>query len=430
MSKKLLILIVLFFVLISSSVFLKQLNSKDKDIDTDVKGGTTDPCIELEETAKKEFSSLSLPQKWYVKSPYTDINSIDIALELPNDDINVTYELNEDVFDAVYENENWNINIPIESLEDGEYKLLVKSNVCTGTISKSFSFNVSHPVYVVWSIDWEGFDVKEEYLKEMDRISSKYDVPMTHFFNPYIYIYLSKTRAQYLTDWVKERDEDSIGLHLHMFDKLVEASKVTVNNNPAWGSPTGKGHDTPNSNYAYDDYKKIIEWSLLQYEKNGLEKPTMYRAGGWFIDEENISVLKNLGFRIESSGRTHYIHGSNQLEGPWNLKDTTQPYQMNSTDQNITNKPNMNIWEYPNNGGDSWAYSSDGLIKKFKNNYNGGIANKDTIVTFISHPHWFNREGPNIEGALKYVSQYSYSDDNGPVIFLTLDKVHQYTVKL
>ena len=430
MSKKLLILLVLLISLISTSVFLKQLNGKEQEIDTDVKSGVTDPCIQLQESAKEQLSSLSVPRKWYVKSPYTDINSIDMEILLPQEEVSVTYDLNGVLTDAVYENEKWNINIPIESLEDGEYKLLVKSTACEATLSKSFSFNVSHPVYVTWTIDWEGFDVKEEYLKEMSRISSTYSVPMTHFFNPYIYIYLSKNRAEYLTDWVKSREGESIGLHLHMYNELVEASGVTVNNDPAWGSPTGKGHDTPNSNYGYDDYRKIIQWSLNQYEKNGLEQPTMYRAGGWYIDEENILVLKNLGFRIESSGRTYYIHGSNQLVGHWNLKDTTQPYQMNDKDQNITNKPNINIWQYPNNGGDSWAYTSEKLISKFKSNYNGGIAKKDTVVTFLSHPHWFDKEGPNIQGALKYVSQYSYDTDNGPVIFLTLDKVHKYTVKL
>ncbi len=429
MNKKFIILLLVLIALISTSVFLKKPNNATVDTDTQVKGDTVDSCDLSEKEAKDNITSLTLPRKWYVKSEYTDIKYISFELNIPDNDIKVKYILNENTFDASYEDNRWVINIPINTLENGDYKLIIQAQVCTETISKSFSFKVSNPVYVVWSIDWEGFDVKDEYLNEMSRISQTYSAPMTHFFNPYIYIYLSSTRAKYLTEWVLNRQEESIGLHLHMYNKLIEASGVEVNNNPSWGSPTGNGHDTPNSNYGYDDYKKIIQWAIAQYEKHGLPIPFMYRAGGWYIDEENLLVLKNLGFDIDSSGRTYYKHGSNQLEGHWNLKETTQPYQMNSNDQNITNNPNMNIWEYPNNGGDSWAYSSDKLISRFKSNYDGGIAQNDTVVTFISHPHWFNKEGVNIEGVLKYIYQYSYNNDNGPVIFITLDKVYDYTVK-
>lgn len=429
MNKKFIILLLVLIALISTSVFLKKPNNATVDTDTQVKGDTVDSCDLSEKEAKDNITSLTLPRKWYVKSEYTDIKYISFELNIPDNDIKVKYILNENTFDASYEDNRWVINIPINTLENGDYKLIIQAQVCTETISKSFSFKVSNPVYVVWSIDWEGFDVKDEYLNEMSRISQTYSAPMTHFFNPYIYIYLSSTRAKYLTEWVLNRQEESIGLHLHMYNKLIEASGVEVNNNPSWGSPTGNGHDTPNSNYGYDDYKKIIQWAIAQYEKHGLPIPFMYRAGGWYIDEENLLVLKNLGFDIDSSGRTYYKHGSNQLEGHWNLKETTQPYQMNSNDQNITNNPNMNIWEYPNNGGDSWAYSSDKLISRFKSNYDGGIAQNDTVVTFISHPHWFNKEGENIEGVLKYIYQYSFNNDNGPVIFITLDKVYDYTVK-
>lgn len=432
MNKKLIILIGLFLLLIASSLLIPKLNNSPNpplSNDNEVKGDTKDICLETQGLASDIFQSLAIERKWYVKSPYIENNNIKFEFDLPKDNVSVSYSLNEETFPAQYIKNKWSIDIPIETLDSNEYKLIIKSEICEAKISKSFSFKVSNPVYVVWSIDWEGFDVKDKYLDEMARISKQYSAPMTHFFNPYIYIYLSSSRASDLTNWVKSRDGESIGLHIHMYNKLVQASGVTVNNDPAWGSPTGNGHDTPNSNYGYDDYKRIIQWSLQQYEKNGLEQPTMYRAGGWYIDEENILVLKNLGFYVESSGRTFYKHGSNLLEGPWNLKENTQPYQMNSKDQNITDNPDINIWEYPNNGGDSWAFSTEKLISRFKANYNGGIAKSNTVITFISHPHWFDKEGPNIEGVLKYISNSTYSSDNGPVIFITLDKVHQYTVK-
>jgi len=435
MNKKLGILIVLLLSLVSTSVFLTNKNTST-EINTpingveEIKGEETQVCSILEESAKEQLLNLPSLREWYVKSPYVENNYINIQLELPKESVSVKYSLNDSQNEALFEDGKWKINIPIDNLESGEYKLLVDCTICENKLSKSFSFKVSNPVYVTWTIDWEGFDVKEQYLQEMVKISEQYDIPMTHFFNPYIYIYLSSNRATYLTNWVKNRTEDSIGLHLHMYDSLVKASGVKVNNNPAWGSPMGNGHDTPNSNYSYEDFKEIILWSINQFEKNGIERPTMYRAGGWFIDEENINVLNDLDFQIESSGRTYYIHGRNLLEGPWNLSTTTQPYQMNSRNQNTSNNPNINIWEYPNNGGDSWAYTSEQLVSNFKSNYDRGIQNVDTVVTFLSHPHWFDKEGPKIQEVLKYVYTYSYNNDKGPVIFLTLDKVHEYNVKL
>jgi hypothetical protein len=432
MNKKLGILILILIALVSTSIFLtKEDNSvisNSKVVGNDIKGETTDICNTLQVDIKDELVQLPPLREWYIKSPFVDEKSINIPLDLPEEDVTVKYFLNDTEFEAEYSENGWVIDIPIDSLESNEYKLIVEITVCEESISKSFSFKVSNPVYVTWTIDWEGFDVKDQYLTDMANVSSKYNIPMTHLFNPYIYIYLSANRSTYLTNWVKNREGESIGLHLHMYDKLVKASGVEVNNNPAWGSPMGGGHDTPNSNYGYDDFKKIIQWSLGQFEAHDLPKPTIYRAGGWYIDEENINVLKNLGFRIETSGRTYYIHGSNQLVGHWNLEETTQPYQMNSKNQNLTNSPDMNIWEYPNNGGDSWAYTSEQLINRFKVNYKGGIASSDIVVTYLSHPHWFDKEGSNIDGALKYISNYNYNDDNGPVIYLTLDKVHEYTV--
>ena len=436
MNKRLMILILILLILVSTSIFLTK-EDPQIEIDTavkseEIKGESTEECLLLEDNIKDALANTSPLREWYVKSPYIENNIINIKLSLPKESISVVeYTLNDgNKVDAIFQEDKWVINIPVEELKSGKYKLLVVCTSCENEISKSFSFKVSNPVYVVWSIDWEGFDVKEEYLNQMADISTKYNIPMTHFFNPYIYIYLAKNRYEYLTNWVVGREEDSIGLHLHMYNSLVEASGVNVHNNPAWGSPTGNGHDTPNSNYEYNEFRKIISWALTQFEKFGLPRPTMYRAGGWYIDEENINVLNNLGFNIESSGRTSYIHGRNSLEGHWDLQETTQPYQMNSEDQNVTDNPNINIWEYPNNGGDSWAYSSDELISRFDSNYKGGITKEDIIITYLSHPHWFNTEGPHIEGALKYAHNYRYDNDNGPVIFITLDKVHTYNVKL
>ncbi len=417
------ILIVALLLIGSGLLFTKE---KEVRKEPEVKGDTVEICHQYDEEISKEIEDSLLLRQWYLKSDYVTEQNIDITLNLPEaEDISVTYTLDGDTLKT--ENK-YNISIPVSTLDEGEHTLQIDVENCTEVYSKSKTFKVSQPVYVVWSIDWEGLDVKDEYLNQMAQISSTYKVPMTHFFNPYIYIYLNSQRASYLTEWVKARNE-SIGLHLHMYSKLISAAGVVVNNTISWGSPTGDGHDTPNTTYGYSDYMKIIQWSINQFEKYGLGRPTMFRAGGWFIDEENLKVLNDLEFTLDSSGRTAYIHGRNQLKGEWNLKNITQPYQLNSTDQNITTNPNMNLWEYPNNGGDSWAYTSDKLIQRFKDNYSGGISDQKKVVTYVTHPHWFDKEGPNIENTLKYISTMSYISDSGPVIFISLDNVHRDIVK-
>ncbi len=403
--------------------------TKEKEVKKvpEVKGDTAEICQNYEDEISNELEKVLLLRDWYIKSDYVNEKIIELKLDLPEtEDLTVEYLLDDTKLETDLSN---SVSIPVEDLEEGEHRIQINIENCSAVYSDSKIFNVSQPVYVVWSIDWEGFDVKEEYLNQMASISSKYNAPMTHFFNPYIYIYLNQERAAYLTKWVKERNE-SIGLHLHMYSRLVSAAGVEVDNSIAWGSPTGDGHDTPNSTYGYNEYMKIIDWSIRQLEKNGLNRPTMYRAGGWFIDEENLKVLNDLEFTLDTSGRTYYVHGRNQLVGEWTLKTTTQPYQLNSTNQNITSDPNMNLWEYPNNGGDSWAYTSEKLIERFKANYTGGISTQKKVVTYVTHPHWFDKEGPNIEGALKYIYNVSYSIDSGPVLFISLDNAHRDIVKL
>lgn len=399
----------------------------------EVKGDNTEICTILESQIQKEFSTLAIPRKWYLRSPYVKEDEINLEIPISDSGLQITYHIDEKIYTAQSNSTGWNIQLPISKMTNGEKQLTIYADFCDKQIFKQFSFNVSEPVYVTWTIDWEGFDVKEEYLKEMSAVSKQYSVPMTHFFNPYIYIYLPKSRSTYLTNWVLSRNSkysESIGLHLHMYTNLVQAAGVTPNNTVTWGSPTGNGHDTPNSMYGYKDYKKIISWALTRFNEHGLNTPTMYRAGGWYIDEENIQVLNDMNFLIESSGRTYYKHGRNILEGHWNLKNTTQPYQLNKENQNITNTPNLTIWEFPNNGGDSWTYDSEQLTARFLSNYKGGVSKEKKVVTFLSHPHWFDKEGVNIKGVFEEIKEYNYSTDSGPVIYLTLDKVYEDIVQL
>lgn len=335
--------------------------------------------------------------------------------------------------------------IDISILKPGIYQIQASGKVADQeVISPKESFVVSYPLYVTWTMDWEGLDAKDSFLNSMDRISNQYGVPISHFFNPRIYIALNSSRSKYLTDWVKERQRtrgDSIDLHLHMWQDMVEAAGLDPLNTggvdydgnpietaprPSWGSPTGRGYDTLMTSYSYDETMKLLEWAKNKFIENGLPTPRGFRAGGWYLDSENMLALEDSGFLYDSSGRTSYSFGSQRAQGPWNLSATTQPYRPSRSDQNSPNPPpNLGIWEFPNNGADSYAFGSDEMLRRFNANYSGGYLDEKKLVTFLSHPEWFNIDEPKLDILFTFISQFLQKNDNGPVIFITLDQAYK-----
>ena len=316
------------------------------------------------------------------------------------------------------------------SLDPGTYNLsITATNACSSSTAEPIPFNVSYPVYVVWSIDWEGSDVKQEYLDNMNTIANTYNVPMTHFFNPRIYLpsVVSTERANALTQYVldgKETRGDAIGLHLHMFPDMVSAAGVEPQYSPAWGWTRTDGYDILVSGYSYDKMNTILDWSVDTFENHGLEAPTMFRAGGWFADEGTLRVLEDNDFVLDSSGRTSYTLGTNNVETHWNLLETTQPYHPSYSNQNIVGTPGMDLWEFPNNGGDSWSFSKDEMYARFRANYAGGASTEMKIVTYLSHPDWFNVDKPKMESLFTDIGNEGFSSDKGPVIYTTLEDLY------
>lgn len=416
------------------TVFQPRKAEDPKVYETEVKGSENLHCEGTFIKVQESLDLFDIEREWYLIGNST-YNTVDILLENEEiesdqlENIEVSYEIGGDTGAVEYDESknSWVKTLSVDDIDPGEYDISLKVELsdCELDISKTEQIKVSHPVYVAWTMDWEGFDVEEKYLDSITTISRKYNIPITHFFNPYIYISLSENRSEYLTNWVLRRQNigDSIGLHLHMNNKMVEAAGVTPKTDISWGGWARDGQDVPNSAYGYNDYKKIVVWAQNQFEKNALPKPTMFRAGAWFIDEENLEVLDDLGFKIESSGRTYQVYGENKLESPWRLQSVTQPYMLNKYDQNIVNNPNMNLWEFPNNGADTWAYTSDDLIERFNDNYKGGISESRKVVTYLSHPHWFNVDEPKVYDLLDYTENFGIVDDRGPVVYTTLDRI-------
>lgn len=324
----------------------------------------------------------------------------------------------------------WEGLVQVKDLAPGVYQAqaTIKDEGITYK-SQKVAFYVTYPLYVTWSQDWEGYDVWQPYLEAMASIADKYGMPQTHLFNPRIYTSgaLSVERQNYLTNWVKQRSAsrgEDIGLHLHMFYDLVRDAGLEPKFDPNWGD-SGDGYGVLTSNYSEAEMVKILERSLWWFEKNNLPKPISFRAGGWFANEETLKALDSLGFKIDSSGRTKYEFGKNKIKGHWDLDITTQPYKPSRTNQNQTGPDHLNIWQVPNNGGDTYWFKSPELIHRFNLNYPGVILKEKKNVDFLSHPHWFNRaEQDRVEDVLSHVSNFKNDKDLGPVIFTTFSGLY------
>ncbi|HBG81796.1 TPA: hypothetical protein DDW69_03055 [candidate division CPR2 bacterium] len=322
--------------------------------------------------------------------------------------------------------------IDVGDLKPGQYQIqaTIKDGGQTYK-SQKHGFYVSYPLYVTWTQDWEGIDVSQVYLNAMANIADNHGLSMTHLFNPRIYVSsMPQDRQDYLTDWVKQREkvkDEEVGLHLHMYYDFIKDAGVVPKNSPNWGD-SGDGYGSLTSNYNEAEMVKILERALWWFEKKGLLKPVSFRAGGWFANEETLKSLEKVGIKLDSSGRTSYSFYSEK--GPWNLSKTAAPYKPSRTDQNKTSDDALDVWEVPNNGADSYWFSAKDMISRFDENYKGGILTDKKQVTYLSHPHWFNRaEQDKVNEVFNHVDQFKYEKDLGPVIYVTLRDIYNDWLK-
>jgi hypothetical protein len=322
-----------------------------------------------------------------------------------------------------------NINIDSANLSPGNHTLRLRLD----QYQQSYDFIVSYPLYTTWTMDWEGFDIKNEYLNNIETIANTNGMPITHFFNPRIYTtnMITDARRVFLTDWVKNRkakNGDEISMHLHMFNDFVQAAGVTPRMEPSWASQ-GDGYDVLTTAYPPEEFELIVNYGLKLFKDNGLQPPTGYRAGGWFMNLENLKVLNKLGFDYDSSGRESYTFGKNRAQGFWKLTSTTKPYRISVNDQNSSKAPTMNLWEFPDNGLESTNIPGTEMIKRLQANFSGKPLTQTQVLTFLSHPHWFSTDKPKMEALFLEMNKYQAKNDSGPIVYTTIEKAYEDVAK-
>lgn len=349
-----------------------------------------------------------------------------------------TYHILGTAISGVMENtdgSNFDSEISLNKLPAGKYQVQIDINDENKLLrSQKVGFFLSSPLYIAWTLDWEGYDATNAYLDALTNISKTYKIPMTHFWNSRIYVTteVSTERQKFLTNWVKEHLEagDGIGLHTHMFYDLVQSAGIEPKHDPNWGDD-GNGYGVPTSSYSASDLGKILQKSVSLMTENGLPQPFVYRAGGWFANLDTLAALEENGFLADSSGRTSYSFGRNNMKGDWNLKPETEPYLPSKTNQNENSLSNaFNLLEIPNNGADSYWFSADDMIKRFAANYQGGVLEHKKQITYLTHPHWFKKEEQaKVKTLFDHLAAFNYSDDSGPIIYTTTPDIYQIWMK-
>lgn len=424
----------------------------------------------------------STSRKWVLLNTkdYSDLN---IKIKLNNQDVsiaNASYEIEGTTIIDKMERDSRNefsTGVDVAGLRPGSY--IIKSYVVTANGVKLSAppqqFIVSYPLYVTWSIDWEGLDTSEATLKAMEDFSAKYETPVIQLWNPRAHIVLNQNRLNRLIGWIKDREAkgDEIGLHLHMFTDMVKAAGVNPQNTPNWAAERNKsGSDTPAYVYSYDEHVKIFDWAKAQFASHGLKTPKVYRTGGWMADAALLKALNDTGFVIDTSGRTKFTMGSYkvransndefntsiirkatneeiqlylahkadpgvdisslpefveyEVEGKWDLSATTHPYQISQNNINLDIKPTLSLWEFPNNGADSWHYDTAELRRRFDANFNGDPLKEVQVLTYLSHPHAIQIDIKKLTPTYDYINKFTAKSDQGPVIYSTFKEPYEY----
>ncbi len=291
-------------------------------------------------------------------------------------------------------------------------------------------FSISYPTYVLWSLDWEAYYVPTENLTRLTTIrTSTQGLVFTHMFNPRIWntLNVAKSNQNMQISYVKNANtkyKDEIAMHLHMYKDMLVKAGVTPLEINGW-SGSKDGYDVPFTQYKYEDQLKMCLWAKNQFKIIGLPDPITFRAGGWFINHDGLRAIKDCGMKIDTSARTKYntlnFGAINKFDGFWDISAKAQPYWISNSSQNLSSTiaNSVGIYEIPNTGADTWAFSTTQLIGKFNGIYYMGN-DKQSAITFISHPDYFKQEQLKMAPTLRYVDYFSNHSDNGSVIYSTL----------
>jgi hypothetical protein len=288
-------------------------------------------------------------------------------------------------------------------------------------------------VQLLVTVDWEGRDLRDDNLRAMADLHAKFpDVKIVHFLNA---AYFTKQGAvgddvaNKMASVVAPIDEK--GLHIHGWKRLFEASGVTFKGSPTfWGTSLYPqqcfddcGHEVPISEYASDDLRKVVKFSLDTLESHGLGRARSFRTGGWMARQSVRDAVAAEGLVFEHSAvPTEFLQpklGSYPVYG-W-LSDlwkgttrTSQPFTLSTASQPLT--------EVPDNGCLADYMSADQMVDVYEANKAAWLADKkkNVVVSIGFHEETAATYLPALEDALGRILAEAKAE-RVPLVSITSD---------
>ena len=318
--------------------------------------------------------------------------------------------------------------ISTEHLSIGTHSLsaTIKHSTSSQAKSNNVTIHVTEPLFVAWTFDWEGWAPTQDAISQIEKFGQTYaPIPFTHFVHPRMFMPNIDTAAQKveMQNFLKTRKAlgDEIALHMHMQFDFVAAAGVTPKRSNPWGLRTNEGYDIPTTEYSPSEFRTILDFATNTLAAAGFGDIQGFRAGGWYINEQQLAAVKDAGFTFDSSGRSKPPTGA-FLNTPWNLPSDAQPYTINPSDQN-TSTTDVGLLEIPNNGLTTYELSATELLTLAKNAYTDGLLTQPKTLIYVSHPQFYSREFVKIPTVLDYLNSVSLERDAGPVVFSTMGDI-------
>lgn len=325
----------------------------------------------------------------------------------------------------------WSASVGLEGAPPGEQtvEFLVRMKDGTDAVVATTTFMLSAPVYLVWTLDFEGDAVTDEMMSNTFAINRTYFVPLTLLWNPRVWTTtgVSKERADAMRQWamsVTSATSGEIGLHLHAWTDFVRAAGVTPRTSPSWAGRTD-GYDVPLTAFDEAETKRLLDHALRLMADNGMPRPTSFRAGGLFANATNLRAVAAAGFTVDTSATPSGDFG--QLTYPWTLLPGAQPYRPSRTDANVPG--DLPLLEVPNIAGNTYGHTTFTVQRIINDDLAmlpavGEPALQKRAMTLVSHPSTIDAtERAAIEKLFQAFEPYRWDRDKGPLRYVTLSQL-------
>lgn len=271
------------------------------------------------------------------------------------------------------------------------------------------------------SVDWEGRDLTDENLAAMKAFRTKFPtIPIVHFLNA---AYFTKPDANAATVETKIksvlREGDELGLHIHGWKRLFEASGVTFRSTPTfWGNgPLSNdcafdcGHEVPISAYTTSELRKVIRFSVSTLKSHDFGTPVSFRAGGWVAEPGVRDALIAEGFKTENSevpvtflkAKLGTMPLYTWLSDLWNdASNVAQPHSLSSDAGAIV--------EIPDNGALSDYMSEDGMLEVYRANRSLNDKKSPHVVSIGFHQETAAKYLPVLTSAISRIQADAAKD--------------------